>query len=231
MGTTIFALVVGIIQFIIGPRVEARFRGLPYKKPETGPRVATTVIVAGSTWLLLFAVGVVITVYRDHVNYMTQNAKLRTKIQDQDDKIKQLEEQVKQLVVEPEAPDSLRKRTWALADEWVAYVTKKLTDPNKPPDAFPNSSDPNPADERQKAIQKSQQYYRGIEQYYSEHFKSRFIGIIQEYKNVGVDTHFLESTFAQLTPYPAPQGGVFDPLSEFRELAYHVDAKGHLFVP
>lgn len=234
MGTTFLALFVGAIRYYIGPRVEAWLRRQPYVKPETKHRVAATAIVTGGTWLLLFAVGVVITVYRDHLNYTAQNTELRIKVQEQDDKIKQLQEQVKQLAVEPEASDSLRKRTWALADEWVAYVTKKLADPNKPPDAFPNSSDPHPSEEQQRAIQKSQEYHRGIEQYYSEHFKGRFIGIIQQYKNVGVDTHFLESTFAQFTPYPVPQGYVLagnDPLSLFRELAYHVDAKGHLFVP
>jgi hypothetical protein len=233
MGTTLFALFVGAIRYYIGPRIEAWIHGEPYTKPETRHRVTATVIVAVGTWVLLFAVGVVTTVYRDHVNYTAQNAELRIKVQEQHQEIKQLQEQVKQLAVEPEAPDSLRKRTWALADEWTAYVTKKLADPNKPPDASPNSSDPHPSEEQQKAIQKSQEFYRGVEQYYREHFKDRFIGIIEEYKNVGVDTHFLESTFAQFTPYPVPQGGLAynDPLSQFRELAYHVDAKGHLFVP
>ena len=175
-----------------------------------------------------------ITVYRDHFEYATQNAQLRIIVKQQDDKLKQLQDQVNQLTVEPEAPDSLRKRTWALADEWIAYVTKRLADPNKPPDAFPNSSNPHPSEEEQKAIRRSQEYYRGIEQYYGEHFKSRFIGIILEYKHVGVDTHFLESTFAQFTPYPLPQGSAWsgnDALSLFRELVYHVDARGHLFVP
>jgi hypothetical protein len=89
-----------------------------------------------------------------------------------------------------------------------------------------------PLQTRQQAIQRSQEYYRGVEQYYSAHFKGRFLGIIQEYKNVGVNTHFLDSQFGQFVPFPAPQGVVTygDPLNEFRELAYHVDAKNHLIV-
>jgi len=134
---------------------------------------------------------------------------------------------------EPEAPDSLRRRTMKLADEWTAYLMKKLSDKDKPPDAFPNSANPNPSEEQQKAIQKSQEFYRGIDQYYVAHFRGRFIGIVEEYKNVGVDVHFLDSAFAQFTPYLPPVGSVGEDnsiLHLFRELAYHVDAKGHLIV-
>lgn len=231
MGTTLLALFVGAIQYYIGPRVEAWLHGQPYMKPETKHRVAATIIVAGGTWLLLFAVGVVITIYREHVNYTVQNAELRIKVQEQDQKIKQLEEQVKKLELEPEAPDSLRKRTGTLADEWTAYITKKLADPSKPPDAFPNSADPNPSEERKKEIQASQACYRGIEDYYARHFRDRFVGIAKEYESKGVKTGFLANDFAQRPPYIPQFGSVMDGLDEisrFRDLAYHVDARDHL---
>ena len=223
MGTTLLAVLVAAIQYSIEPRVEAWIRGQPYMKPETKRRLAATVVVAVITWVLLFGIGVVTTIYDDHVAYN----QLRLRVKEQEQELKNRHSQLP----EPEAPDSLRKRTGALADEWTAYVTERLADPNKPPDHYPNSANPIPSEEEKKAIEKTREFYGGIEKYYSAHFKNRFIGIIQEYKAVGVNTHFLESTFAQFPPYPVPEGSVAlgnDALSLFRELAYHVDAKGHL---
>jgi hypothetical protein len=80
-----------------------------------------------------------------------------------------------------EPSDSLRRRTFKLADEFTMYLASMLESKNKPPDTFPNSADPNPSEERKKAIQASQNYYRGIEDYYSKHFKDRFVGIVKEY--------------------------------------------------
>jgi hypothetical protein len=131
----------------------------------------------------------------------------------------------------PEAPDSLRRRTFKLADEFSMYLVSMLENKNKPPDAFPNSADPNPSEERKKEIQASQAYYRGIEDYYAKHFRDRFVGIVKEYENRGVRTGFLANDFAQRVPYIPQLGSVMDGLDEisrFRDLAYHVDARDHL---
>ena len=132
---------------------------------------------------------------------------------------------------QPEAPDSLRKRTFKVADDFTAFLIEKQN--NKPPDASPSSADPNPSEERKKEIERSQAFYRGIEDYYFKNFKARFVGIIKEYNSKGVRTGYLEPDFTQRVPYiPAP-GSVMDgidKLSLFRDLAYHVDARDHLIV-
>lgn len=134
-------------------------------------------------------------------------------------------------IKEPEAPDSLRRRTFKLADEFTTYFASVQTDKNKPPDAFPNSADPNPSDERRKAIQATQAYYQGVENYYAKHFRDRFVGIVKEYDSKGVRTGWLVNDFAQRMPAIPPAGSVMDgmdEISQFRDLAYHVDARDHL---
>ncbi|SRR5713101_308723 len=133
--------------------------------------------------------------------------------------------------IQPEPPDSLRRRTVKLADEFSIYLASMLENKNKPPDASPNSADPNPSEERKKEIQASQAYYRGIEDYYAKHFRNRFVGIVKEYENRGVRTGYLANDFAQRVPYIPQTGSVMDGLDEisrFRDLAYHVDARDHL---
>jgi len=111
-------------------------------------------------------------------------------------------------------------------------LIERLEDKNKPQDAFPNSADPNPSEERKRQIAASQAYYRGIEEYYSKHFKDRFVGIVKEYNAKGVGTGYLESDF-QRVPYIPQIGSVMeglDTISRFLDLAYHVDARDHLIV-
>jgi len=147
-----------------------------------------------------------------------------------DVQILQLKEQIAKFN-EPEEPDSLRRRTFKLADEYTAYWESIQEDKNRPPDAFPNSADPNPSDERKKAIQASQSYWRGIEARYTEHFKDQFVGIVKEYEYKGVRTGWLANDFARQMPQIAPPESAMegmDQISQFRDLAYHVDAKDHL---
>lgn len=130
---------------------------------------------------------------------------------------------------EQERQDSLRRRTMRLADEFAAYLAKAQE--NKPPDAFPNSSDPNPSEERKKAIEQSRAYYRTIEDYYFRHFSDHFVGIIREYNSKGVRSGNFEIDFDNRVPSVAEQGSFFesfDDLSRFRDLTYHVDAEDHL---
>ncbi len=141
-----------------------------------------------------------------------------------------LTRQINQLVL-PESVDSLRRRTERVADELYEYLEKRGA--NQPPFAGPNSNDPNPSDETKKAIQIYRAYSQETENYYMRHFKDRVVGIIREYQLKGVPVRYLENDFSRtgLLPYVAAVGSVgegADDLSQFRELAFHVDAQNNL---
>jgi len=150
-----------------------------------------------------------------------------------DERILQLRQQLDALK-EPEPPDSLRHRTAKAADELYEYIIKRA-EGRPQPDAWPNSSEPTPSPERQAAIKRSQKYAQETEDYYMKHFRDRMVGIIKEYEMVGVHTRYLENDFRQRIPYIQPigsdwEGSQLDQLTQFRDLAYHVDGHGHLIV-
>jgi hypothetical protein len=147
-----------------------------------------------------------------------------------DVRIVQLQQELDNLK-ESEAPASLRRRTAEAADDLYKYIVKRAE--GRPPDAWPNSSEPDPSPERREAIKRSQNYAQETQDYYMKHFKGRMVGIIKEYEAKGVPTRFLENDFKQRVPGIAETGSVWegmDDLSRFRELAYRVDAKDHLIV-
>lgn len=130
-----------------------------------------------------------------------------------------------------EPPDSLRRRTISLADGYYAYVENRAQ--KHPPYAYPNSSDPSPSEERKKLIQNCQNYDQETQDYYMRHFKDRMVGIIREFDAKGVRTGYLGNSLAQRPPTVAQPGSMWelsqgDDLSQFRNLAYHVDAKDNL---
>jgi len=198
----------------------------------------------GIVWIGLFLISLTKTVYADHLAVVADNARLAQRVRSLETSMGQLaaknealEQENKQLASLrtpfQEPKDSLRRRTVNLADEYANWLVGSLEDKSKPPDAFPSSADPNPSEERKAAIRKSQEFYRSIEDYYFKHFKERFVGIVREYNSKGVKTGFLENDFSQRRPYIPPAGSVMegmDPLSQFRDLAFHVDARDHLIV-
>jgi len=132
-----------------------------------------------------------------------------------------------------EPSDSLRRRTMGAADELREYVKKRMEE--HPPAAYPNSNDPNPSEERKKAIQICQKYDQETLDYYLKHFRDRMVGIVKEYEAKGVPTRYLENDFKQRVPGVAFigsdwEGSAMDELSQFRDLAYRVDARDHLIV-
>jgi len=130
-----------------------------------------------------------------------------------------------------EPSDSLRKRTMRAADELHEYLEKRAE--GRPPDAWPNSNEPDPSPERKAAIKLSQSYAQETQDYYMKHFKDRLMGIVKEYESIGVPTRHLENDFKQRVPGIAEAGSAWegmDDLSRFRELAYRVDARNHLIV-
>ncbi len=130
-----------------------------------------------------------------------------------------------------ELSDSLRRRTFKLADEYTAFFVQVQQD--KPPDAVPNSAEPSPSEERKKAMQIYKDYWQKVADQYASRFKERFVGITKEYESRGVRVGFLANDFAQRMPMIPQLGSAWegmDEISRFRELAYHVDARDHLIV-
>jgi hypothetical protein len=232
MATSILALVVGLITHFMAPRIDAMIHG---EKSVKKSRITGSVIVTLTTWLLLFAFSMTSTVYTDHVRLVSENHSLVGQNSSKDQALKQNADTIRDLsnklsaLTSQEPNDSLRRRTFKLADEFTAFLVKSQKD--KPPDAFPSSADPNPSEERKKAMRESQAYYRAIEDFYFMHFKDRFVGIVKEYNAKGVRTGYLEYDFAQRVPYIPAHGSVTDgtdDLSMLRDLAYHVDGRDHL---
>jgi hypothetical protein len=67
-------------------------------------------------------------------------------------------------------------------------------------------------------------------------YKDRAVGIISEYRAKGVPVGFLEQSFSQRVPLWAIPGSIWEDnpqneLVQFRELAFHVDAKEQLISP
>jgi hypothetical protein len=232
MATSLAAIGVGIVNYLVAPRIDAIIHG---EKTAKKPRITGSLVLTIATWLLLYASSVVYTVYTDHARLVTENTSLLSEIGTKDQVIHQYAVSVidcanrlKSLTTE-EAEDSLRRRTFRLADEFARYIAKAQQ--NKPPDASPSSSDPNPTEERKKAMELSRAYYKTIEDHYFMHFRDRFVGIIREYNTKGVRTGNFEIDFDKRVPSIAQEGSFFygmDDLTRFRDLAYHVDAKDHL---
>jgi len=232
MGTTILALAVGLLINQVGPRLDAWYRG---EKFVGKPRRIGTLLVTIGTWIVLFSASLVSTIYRDHANLVSENQSLAGQFLSQGQQLKQNQTTISDLKDElaafqvPESQDSLRKRTLRLADEMSAHLSAREN--NHPPRAYPDSRDPNPTPERQKAIEISQQYDQETLDYWMKHFKDRVIGIIREYNARGVRTGFLESAAGQrvfMMAPPGQQGDQIYEMEEFRDLAYHVDAHDRL---
>jgi len=236
MGTSLLAVVIGGINYFIAPYVDGWLHGeRPVKKPRLTGSVILTVIV----WLLLYGLSVVETVYRNHESLVRDNIASAAKLTSQERELAKLkasleqdEERINALTV-PEGRDSLRRRTMRVADELYEYLKKRAAE--HPPQAYPDSRDPNPTDERKKAIQICQKYDLETQDYYLKHFRDRMVGIVKEYESKGVTTRYLENDFKQRVPGvmavgSAWEGSSMDELSQFRDLSYHVDARDHLIV-
>jgi hypothetical protein len=237
MGTTLLALAIGALNHYVVPYIDGVLDGeKPAKKPLL-KRIRGTVIVTLATWLLLYCLNVGYTIYTDHANLAAQNQSKDQRIRDQEQQLEQntstigdLNRKLSTLTIQ-EPNDSLRRRTFKLADDLTDYLMMRQG--NHPPYAYPDSRDPNPSEERKKMILTAQSFDQETMNYYSKHFKDRLVGILKEYNARGVKTGYLESDANQRLPAIAPPGSItegscYDDLSQFRDLAYHVDAKGNL---
>lgn len=134
----------------------------------------------------------------------------------------------------PESATSLRRRTMKLANDVSDFLRGRYE--THPPFAYPNSNDPNPSEERKAAIKKAQEYDQKTTDEYMRKYKDRAVGIISEYRAKGVPVGFLEQSFSQRVPVWAIPGSVWEDnpqneLVQFRELAFHVDAKDQMISP
>lgn len=190
-------------------------------------------------WLILFGASFSKTVYADHQQL---TARVGTVVEEKDaadrqrDVLKTDNERLRTQVLHkevdsPEPKDSLRRRTFALAKDVSAFVADRFE--HRPPDAWPNSSDPNPTEERKRAIKISQSYAQETQGLYEERYRDRLVGIVKEYESKGVPVRWLANDFQQRPPAIAfvgsvAEGSCVDELYQFKELAYHVDAHDHL---
>jgi hypothetical protein len=131
------------------------------------------------------------------------------------------------VTVQPkESNDSLRRRTIRVADELYRFLLERQQ--HHPPFAYPDSSDPNPSNERKQAIKISQDYDQETQFQYMRDYKNRVVGIVKEYESKGIPTGFLESA-ANQRPLgwgiigSQWEGSPNDELAELRNLAYRVD--------
>jgi hypothetical protein len=127
-----------------------------------------------------------------------------------------------------ERADSLRRRTIKLADELYYFVRDRQR--NHPPYAYPQPNDPTLSDERKKAIKLCQDYDQETMDKYEDLYKDRMLGIVKEYQAKGIPTGYLDSSVVQRVPIAAVVNGQWipnpqDELYQFRDLAYHVDAR------
>ncbi len=137
------------------------------------------------------------------------------------------------LLTQPEPPGSLRRRTLKLADDF--YRFRRERQGNHPPIAYPDSRDPDPSEERKKAIRLCQQYDQETQDQYNRLYRDRFVGIISEYHAKGVPVGWLENTAANGTLAWVPNGSSWegtpqDDLTQFRNFAYRVDGHDNLIV-
>ena len=135
------------------------------------------------------------------------------------------------LLRQAEPASSLRRRTVALADEFERFRRERQE--HHPPNAYPNSNDPTPSEERKNAIKLCQQYDQETQDQYNRLYRDRFVGIIREYHTKGVPVGWMENAAAQgnlawMPPGSPWEGTPQDDVTQFRNLAYRVDGHDNL---
>jgi hypothetical protein len=171
--------------------------------------------------------------YRQDEQRLVDYGALKTQVADLQQKNIVLNNQVQKLTPKTEASNSLRRRTDQLANELQKYLNTRYQE--HPPRIYPDSSIPNPDEDRKKAIKKAQDYDQETQNYFLAHFQERMVGILKEYDAKGVRTGYLIPSAGRGSLNISPVGFPYaddcsDDLVRFRELAYHVDAQDNLIV-
>ena len=99
MATSLLALAVGAINYFIAPRIDARLHG---EKPMKSPKLTGSIIATVSTWLLLYSISIISTIYRDHRALVTSNQKLTAALVPQEQQIEQLRAQLGEACYRPD---------------------------------------------------------------------------------------------------------------------------------
>jgi hypothetical protein len=123
----------------------------------------------------------------------------------------------------PESPNSLRRKTMKLADEYLKFVRQRFE--NHPP--YGNVNDKEPSEETKKMLAVDKQYDQETADLYNRLYRDRFLAIIHQYQQRSIPTGFLENlaqngNIMWVIPGSQWEGSPSDNLNEFRDLAYHV---------
>ncbi len=184
--------------------------------------------IAGS----VFALGTLsLTAYGALWFYTMQPKVDLTKIPDgRDKRVVELEVQVKALAPFQEPENSLRRQTIRLANELYLFWSARPV----PPQPVSNPS----TEEEKKRNAAWDKYWREATVAYDRRdYKDRIVGIIRQYKLKGIPTGFLEPA-AENHQFGASAFSVSgspvcfqDEVCQFRELAYHIDARDQMIGP
>jgi hypothetical protein len=138
------------------------------------------------------------------------------------------------VLTEKEPEDSLRRRTINLANKLDHYVQTRWD--NHPSRLCEGPNIQQPTAEQTKALQECRRYDNETTNYINDNFKEKWIGIVREYEAKGVkvatlvndmeQNHPAQNTFLPFWP-SVNDGNYASAQSKFRELAYHVDARGN----
>jgi hypothetical protein len=126
-----------------------------------------------------------------------------------------------------ESPNSLRRRTIKLADEYYDFKVKRQRGQKG------RYVDKPTTDDEQKARDEWNQYWRETEDLFFKLYSDRFVQIVREYSAKGIPTGFLEISARQRSLQVIERGAQYegvpqvDDLGQFRDLAYRVDADGN----
>src|SRR5260370_21695528 len=179
-------------------------------------------------WGILFSASFVHVLYEDRVSLNAAMNEKKT-LQDQNEGLARKNEELQKYLPTAESVDSLRRRTVRLANEYSDFWVKN---PGPP---YPSVQ--NPVTEQDIKRQKVwDEYWRRVTAVYDRKYKDRIIGTIREYKTKGIPTGYLEAAAENhvFAASPFSQTGFLvptcsqDELCQFRELAYHVDAKDQM---
>jgi hypothetical protein len=128
------------------------------------------------------------------------------------------------VLTEPESPDSLRRRTVAVAAELADFWVKN------PPPYYPGNNPNNSDPEKLKAYTN---WSVRVDRTYKEKYQGPLLGIIRTYKQLGIPTGYLEAAAENhiFGEFPYSGAGMqppfcqVDEVCQVRQLAWFVDSK------
>lgn len=129
MGTTLLALALGIVNYWVSPWIDAK---LHRETAVKNRKITGSLIVTGTTWLLLFGISVVHTAYAEHVKLVLENQSLAKVNWQFENRINALaaelqQEKQRNAVLSEQVPSdtSLKVRALQAANEYERFFRKR----------------------------------------------------------------------------------------------------------